>query len=306
MAQIARWVLSGNPFKRGVNGVYTKIFQDLPYAPAETMNDEIIDWVSNSPEEPFFLFANYMDAHEPYAIRNDFIDGEIEEEVLNFDWNLHCYKNGPETSDFQVIREIYDSSISYLDYHLCELIDHLDLEETLLIIVGDHGQALGEQDYWGHGTFLMKELLHVPLIINACNSLTNLTKPIVSLSDIPHLIYKQLNINIEFECSEKQMSDWGADDDLVVAESFGPHQEVDSIPESISESGYRMLIHEKGYMLRNLDSNEVTTHSNGNISQSEFLEYEEDIFNDINLPDSTEVEEIDDTTKNRLEDLGYL
>ncbi|MFB6187089.1 MAG: sulfatase-like hydrolase/transferase, partial [Halobacteriaceae archaeon] len=68
-SQVIRWILSGNPFKRGINGAYAKIFQDIPYAPASSMNDKIIDWISNHSEEPFFLFANYMDAHEPYTIR---------------------------------------------------------------------------------------------------------------------------------------------------------------------------------------------------------------------------------------------
>jgi len=312
ISEIARWLFSGNPFKRAVNGVSARYFQQLPYAPANKMTDEILDWSTSSPEEPFFLFANYMDAHEPYLIREDYIRGSenIPESILDFEWNLHCYNNGPRTEDYNKIRSIYDSSISYLDHNLKSLFNEINLDNSLLVVLGDHGQALGENDYWGHGTHLSEPLVHVPLIVSPPTNNSTLSfdgSDVISLREVPNIIFSCLG----FEQEGFSPDSWGGKD-LVVAESFGPHQEVDELPSSISSSGYRMILGESISMLHNLDTSErdfsiQNTNDNNEIfSKNTVIDYENTVFN--NTPEKlyNNEDKIAEGTKKRLDDLGYL
>lgn len=302
--KIFQWIFSGNPFKRVINGVYAKYFKSLPYAPADMMTKNITNWMSESSEQPFFIFANYMDAHEPYISKKRDIDGD----VLDFEWNLHCYENGPDPNNHKEIQSIYDSSISYLDRNLRKLIDSLDLNNTLLITLGDHGQSLGENNYWGHGTHLSEELIHVPLIINSPTDFCSLDpSDIISLRDVPNLIFEYLNIH----CDENIMPSNHRTCDTIIAESFGPHQEVDSIPDSIPESGYRVIMNNKGHLLRNLDEDNseftpIINQAENEKIRSELLEIEAETFENIETNGLNEQKEIEKGTQERLKDLGYL
>ncbi len=63
----------------------------------------------------------------------------------------------------------YDNSVWCADRALGELIDGLDAEgrfdDTLLLIVGDHGEALGERGDRFHGSFLWDHSLRVPCLL---------------------------------------------------------------------------------------------------------------------------------------------
>lgn len=310
--EMFQWLFSGNPFKRAVNGISARYFQQLPYAPADRMTDKILDWSTNSPEEPFFLFANYMDAHEPYLIREDYIGGDknIPESILDFEWNLHCYNNGPKTEDYNEIRSIYDSSISYLDYNLKPLFNEINLNNSLLVILGDHGQALGENNYWGHGTHLSESLVHVPMIIcppTNGRTLSFDSSDTVSLREIPNMIFSCLGL----EQGRSSPDSWRAKD-LVVAESFGPHQEVDELPNSISSSGYRMILGESISMLHDLDSSnrrfffKSTKDVNNKLERDDLINYENKLIENILDKTFDDNVNIAKETKNRLDDLGYI
>lgn len=72
-------------------------------------------------------------------------------------------------TDTQHLIAAYDSAISYADVWLGLLmaqIRELGLEDqTLLIVIGDHGEELGEHGYYGHRMFLDDASLHVPLVL---------------------------------------------------------------------------------------------------------------------------------------------
>ena len=66
------------------------------------------------------------------------------------------------------IAGLYDGSVRWLDDQLEPLLDGLrareDWERTLVVIVGDHGQGLGQHEYLAHGT-VWQEQIHVPLLM---------------------------------------------------------------------------------------------------------------------------------------------
>ncbi len=68
-------------------------------------------------------------------------------------------------------RDLYDAEVRYTDTELKALLDRLsaaDLRDnTIVVLVSDHGEAFGEHGRFGHGASLHEELLRVALIVRA-------------------------------------------------------------------------------------------------------------------------------------------
>src|SRR5262249_55674975 len=63
----------------------------------------------------------------------------------------------------------YDGEIAYADSALGQFLAFLDqngwYRDAIIIVVGDHGEGLGEHQEETHGIFLYDSTLHVPLIV---------------------------------------------------------------------------------------------------------------------------------------------
>ncbi|GGD47521.1 sulfatase-like hydrolase/transferase [Sinisalibacter lacisalsi] len=79
-----------------------------------------------------------------------------------------CAGMQPETA--QALRAVYLGLVAELDHHLGRLLDWLDntgqAERTVLIVMADHGEMLGDQGFWGKDNVLAPAH-HIPLIIRA-------------------------------------------------------------------------------------------------------------------------------------------
>ncbi len=125
-----------------------------------------IDWVDDHESgRPFFLVLNYFDVHDPEA-----------------------HPTGA-TGD------AYDDAAADVDTALGTLVDHLRadgrLDDTVLAVLADHGESLGEHGLRGHGTSLYIDQLHVPLILRFPKRIhagTHVTRP-VSLTSLPNTVF---------------------------------------------------------------------------------------------------------------------
>ena len=130
------------------------------YQPAEVVTDTLIEWLDSpaAKQGPFFLFAHYMDPHDPYFVHP--FDGEGYARVAN---------PNPPASVADKYRQLYDGEIGYLDEHLGRLLADLKrrglYDRMLIVLTGDHGEEFHEHGGWWHGTTLYDEQIHVPLIM---------------------------------------------------------------------------------------------------------------------------------------------
>ncbi len=140
---------------------------------ATDMNRDIRRWVEHRSHQPYFLFINYFDAHDPYLSSpadarrfGTLPPGVIREARYGFEGrgSLHL----PE-ADRQAMVAGYDDSLATLDRALADLLGSLsrlpDWENTVLIITSDHGEGLGEHGGYYHGLDLYNESVRVPLIV---------------------------------------------------------------------------------------------------------------------------------------------
>jgi choline-sulfatase len=105
---------------------------------AERRGSEVIDralaWLKHGDRRPYFLWVHLYDAHAPYAPPAPY----------------------PQT---------YDGEIAYLDAQVGRLLAAVDGRSTMIAVVGDHGEALGEHGELTHGLLLYQATLQVPLMI---------------------------------------------------------------------------------------------------------------------------------------------
>ena len=73
------------------------------------------------------------------------------------------------TSELELISDLYDAEIATLDREIGKFVDTLRdegrLENTLLIIAGDHGENLGDHGFVSHMFSLHRSLRYVPLLV---------------------------------------------------------------------------------------------------------------------------------------------
>ncbi len=144
------------------------------------INQEVssyLKWAVN--RQPFFLFVNYFDAHEPYDPPQEIRDqmqiqstmkGNIRFYPLNKQNGIACHADGKPLSEneFEQLRDLYDGELRYQDQQLQALWKLLEEQgiasKTILIIVSDHGETIGEHQFLDHGHNLYQEQVHVPLL----------------------------------------------------------------------------------------------------------------------------------------------
>ena len=100
-------------------------------------------WLDNHRAGPHFVWVHLYDPHDPYEPPPPYSD---------------IYKD-----------RLYDGEIAYADSALGRFLQYLKAQawygNALIIIVGDHGEGLGEHRENTHGIFLYDSTTHVPLII---------------------------------------------------------------------------------------------------------------------------------------------
>lgn len=157
------------------------------YRPEEN-TERIIDVFDRyeSTEEPFFLFANYMDCHWPYDPPEEIRERHTNANQAEIDringsvaspWDFVNHAEGDQEvdeADVDTIRDLYAGEIESVDSHLRRILDELDerglRKDTLVVVTADHGEVLGEKDGrgWrrmGHEGSISDHLLRVPLVV---------------------------------------------------------------------------------------------------------------------------------------------
>lgn len=138
---------------------------------------------SRGEQRPLFLFVNLMETHLPFWPPGRYVERHLpyydrskEARSIMRRWNREAYRWAvplaqplPEL-EAQILSDMYDAEVAYQDDYLGEFFSTLaarvNHENTLTIIVGDHGDGLGEHNHMGHAFVAYQELSHVPLILH--------------------------------------------------------------------------------------------------------------------------------------------
>ena len=142
---------------------------------ARGTDDAFRAWLrGRRPDRPFYAFLNYFDAHEPYIPPPGF-EGRfgIRPRAPGGYYFLLDYMQMDKTRlmkrDVEMARDCYDDCISFLDEQLDRLLNELRaqglLDNTVVIITSDHGEAFGDHGFFGHSHSVFLDEIGVPLVI---------------------------------------------------------------------------------------------------------------------------------------------
>jgi arylsulfatase A-like enzyme len=143
------------------------------YATAEELTAHFSKWVAGI-HAPFFAWLHYMDIHWPYHQEETLKSaGEIAQAWQDLGHLHRLNRKGATLSNEQKARYValYEEAVHYTDEQIGKLMWVLDEhglgENTVIIVVADHGEEFMERNRWGHFEMnLHDEIVRVPLIIS--------------------------------------------------------------------------------------------------------------------------------------------
>jgi arylsulfatase A-like enzyme len=174
--------------------------------------DAAIDWVSATPQ-PFFLFLNLFDAHEPYTPPGG-----------------SPFRGDGLGSDDHEIPE-YDAEIRIVDREIGRLLDRLRsrglFDGSLVVVTSDHGQYFGEHGLAGHTHQLYEPVLRVPLLVK-----------LPGQSGPPRWIKERIGLHevrriVESVVKREPLGQMVETNPTLIAESWAENREDLTDPESI-------------------------------------------------------------------------
>lgn len=162
----------------------------------------VLDRLLTKPGRGLFLWVHYQDPHGPYLPPGDLRDRYLpaarsapdgERELPSFGINpmgaIPRYQLAGDRRDVGFYRAGYAGEVRFVDDQMGILFDALEerglLAQARIAFTADHGESLGELDYWfSHGEFLSDELVRVPLLLHAPGLSPGVRTDVVSMVDL--------------------------------------------------------------------------------------------------------------------------
>lgn len=257
--------------------------------------------------QPFFLYMNLLDAHEPYYPPEPY----RERHAPGVDPHEECqipsrYLKGEAKADFENLGRLYDASVDHLDDVVGSFIEFLRrtdrLDDTILIVLSDHGQALGESELYGHQYGCGPELTEVPLVVRVPGTPPDTVDDLVELRELFDLVPALAGVGPEYTPGVP-----------VAKGGYGfPDLAIRQLPAALRDEYYkrfRFAVNEDQHVVRSESESERAVATSA-VRRATGKETEPDRTLVRSLPDDgdAERESVDfaDPVENRLEELGYL
>ncbi|HYC54475.1 MAG TPA: sulfatase [Candidatus Binatia bacterium] len=138
-------------------------------------------WSAKRPEDarPAFVFLNFLEAHFPHhQLPQEYLQRftrRSTEELHEHSTALFATQFGAALSPEKIAatrepaREMYDAGVLYTDALLGRVVEAIRkrgmLDNTLLVVLADHGELLGEHGEFGHGLTVYEPGIRVPLLL---------------------------------------------------------------------------------------------------------------------------------------------
>lgn len=164
---------------RGFDDIYDVPPDPKTYLSSKQVTDKAIEWLdaNGGGDKPFFIWVHYWDAHAPYSPPKDVL--------------AEFYKGNPKQPGKPLIRNeypsmkksawltgvtdpeypqaLYKAEVRFMDTNIGRLLAYLDkkglTDKTGVVLVGDHGENLGEHEMYFNHYFTFESSLRVPFIL---------------------------------------------------------------------------------------------------------------------------------------------
>jgi len=140
----------------------------------EQTTEAALAWLRKlAPEERFFLFVHFYDAHGPFTPKPEYLEMFRSAEAgPELDY-IPKYQRITDEAGNDITRlndfiDRYDAQLRYQDDCFGQILDAVDLDRTLVTVVADHGETLGDRERpynLNHGTSVFAEQTGIPFLI---------------------------------------------------------------------------------------------------------------------------------------------
>jgi arylsulfatase A-like enzyme len=144
------------------------------------ITDSALQLFQNPPKDkPFFLWLHYVNPHAPYTppapFDTRFLDSDSEKGpqlpiIPNFHGGIHKDWSLPPHTNLGYYVAQYDGEIATADAEVGRVVDGLrssgSWDSTVVLVTSDHGESLGEHEYYfDHGEDVFEPCLRIPMIL---------------------------------------------------------------------------------------------------------------------------------------------
>jgi arylsulfatase len=204
---------------------------------AKNVSNIAIDMLEKFHKEQLFIWIHYRDPHGAYKPPADygtlFKYDNYEPHLLSVNESesgrngIPAYQKLGEHRNAHYYISQYDGEIAYVDNQFKRLMDKIKefglYDDALIIFTSDHGEGMGEHDYYfAHGENLYNSLTHVPLIIRNGDHLRGVRDEFVQQIDIVPTILNTVGIETKLPLRGFDLRDENVIRDGIFAEMSLP------------------------------------------------------------------------------------
>ncbi len=179
---------------------------------ARATTDAVLAYLAQPSPQPLFLWVHYFDPHYPYTPPEPF---------------LSRFRGKP-----------YLGEVAAMDEQLGRLVAAFERSAagpTAIVVVGDHGEGLGEHGEALHGNLVYQSTMHVPLVVVGPGV------P-VGVNDTPVSTRRVFHTLVDFGGAAEPLSLRRAANEVVMGEAMKPFLEYGWQPQVMAVSGRQKSI----------------------------------------------------------------
>jgi len=177
---------------RGFDVYDDEMADGLAERSSQVTTDRVLAHLRQDSRQPLFLWVHYYDPHYPYT--------------------------PPEPFRSRYPKKPYLGEVAAMDEQLGRLVQAFEQRVKApagIVIVGDHGEGLGDHGESQHGNLLYQATMHVPLLLAGPGIATGVSDTPVSTRRVFHTI-------LDWAGLEKSNSLRGSEQEIVLAEAMKP------------------------------------------------------------------------------------
>jgi arylsulfatase A-like enzyme len=151
------------------------------------------EWLDTHHDRDFFLFLHTYKVHCPYDPPEE-LARKYTDDYRGGEYRCGVKREGLTLDDeyFEYVSALYAGEVEYVDAFIGRVVEHLkDLaiyDDTMIVILSDHGELLGEQGKIGHNS-IHDACLRVPLIIRVPGlAARKIDSPVALIDVIPTIL----------------------------------------------------------------------------------------------------------------------